>query len=255
VRVVDCHVHLHSRTFFEAHVERSEPPVAERHDGGYVFRSARGKSTPVPDHYFDLNVQLGELDAQGVHTAVSGVGAFTVDHLSLRQATELAMHLNEERAELERRFRGRFYALALLPMQDAQAAIETLEHAIRALTLRGVSIGPGAAGDSLGSRTRSPVFRRIAELGVPLFLQHCPTPLVMRLLADNPALTVVHGATGNGLPCHVASTANSADRLLFASGYPYASARESLAAIRGRLDGPELDAALSGNASAVLGLN
>jgi predicted TIM-barrel fold metal-dependent hydrolase len=158
------------------------------------------------------------------------------------------MHLNEERAELERRFPGRLYALALLPMQDAQAAIQTLDHAVRSLALRGVAVSPG---DAVAGR---PVCRRIAELGVPVFLHRCPREIVDRLLEENPSLTVVHGPCGNGLPCHVASTANGPDRLLFASGYPYASAAESIAALRHRLDGQELDAALSGNAASMLGL-
>jgi predicted TIM-barrel fold metal-dependent hydrolase len=250
VRVVDCHVHLHSRTFHEAHVERSEPPVAERRGGGYLFRASDGDALEVPERFFDVERQLAELGEQGVDTAVSGVDALSLDHLPLRQAVELAMHLNEERAELERRFPGRVYALALLPMQDAQAAIQTLEHAIRALALRGVAVAPG---DEAGSAAR-PVFQRIAELGVPVFLNHRPRELVDRLLEENPSLTVVHGPESDGLPCHVASAANAPGRLLFASGYPYASAAEALAAIRGRLDGPELDAALSGNAASMLGL-
>ncbi len=251
MRVVDCHVHLHSRTFFEAHVERSEPPVAERRGGGYLFQAAGGEALEIPEDFFDVEGQLGELAEQGVDAAVSGVGAVSLDHLPLRQAVELAMHLNEERAELERRFRGRLYALALLPMRDAQAAIQTLDHAIRALALRGVSVAPGD-GDGIGAS--GPVFQRIAELGVPVFLHHCPRSDVDRLLEENPSLTVVHGPESNGLPCHVASGANAPDRLLFASGYPYASAAEALAAMRRRLDGQDLDAALSGNAASMLGL-
>jgi predicted TIM-barrel fold metal-dependent hydrolase len=255
VRVVDCHVHLHSRTYFEAHVGRTDRPFAERNRDGYVFHTRSGESTAVPMRLFDVGLQLEELDAEGVNVAVSGMGALTVDHLSLRQATELAMHSNEERADLERRFPGRFYALALIPMQDAQAAIETLEHAIRTLALRGVSIAAGGSGNWIGSESRGPVFRRIAELGVPLFLKPYLSPFVTRLIAENPALTVVHPPATNDLPCHVASAANSPERLLFASDYPNGSPAQSLDAIRGRLDGAALDAALSGNAAALLGLN
>jgi predicted TIM-barrel fold metal-dependent hydrolase len=51
------------------------------------------------------------------------------------------------------------------------------------------------------------------------------------------------------------SAAESPDRLLFASGYPYGSPAESLEALRSRLSGAELDAALSENAAALLGLD
>lgn len=250
MRVVDCHVHLHCRTFFEAHVERSEPPVAERRNGGYLLRDGDGGELEVPARFFDVERQLDELREQGVEAAVSGLGAVSLDHLPRRQAVELAMHLNEERAELERRYRGRLYTLAVLPMRDAQAAIQTLDHAIRALALRGVSVAPGAH----GSAAHGPVFARIGELGVPLFLHDSPRELVDRLVKDHPSLTVVHRHGADGLPCHVASAASAPNRLLFASGYPYRSAAESLAALRRRLNGPDLEAALSGNAASMLGL-
>jgi predicted TIM-barrel fold metal-dependent hydrolase len=254
VRIVDCHVQLQTRTYFEAHLARTDPPLAERDGDGYVFVTRDGGSEPIPRQLFDAELQLEELEAQGVDAAVSTTGEFTVDHLPRRQATELAMHLNEERAELERRFPGRFHALALLPMQDAQAAIETLEHAIRTLAMRGVAIAAGG-GNWIAAASRAPVFRRVAELGVPLFLQPGPAPMVKHLLEANPTLTVVHPGAADGLPCMAVSAAESPDRLLFASGYPYGSPAEGLEALRSRLSGAELGAALSENAAALLGLD
>jgi predicted TIM-barrel fold metal-dependent hydrolase len=175
--VVDCQTHLHNRTYFEAHVGRQEYPLAERDGGGYVFRTSAGNANRIPSHYFDIEQQLEQFESQGVDVVVSSMGAFNVDHLPVPQATELAMHLNEERAELERRFPGRFYGLALVPMQDAQAAIETLDHAIRTLALRGVCIGSNVNGESIAAPERRAVYRQIDELGVPLFLH--PTRTVM----------------------------------------------------------------------------
>jgi predicted TIM-barrel fold metal-dependent hydrolase len=251
VRAIDSHVQLQTRTYFEAHLARTDLPSAERDGDGYVFVTRDGGSERIPRRLFDVELQLEELDAQGVDRAVSTTGPFTVDHLPRRQATELAMHLNEERAEIARRFRGRFHALALLPMQDAQAAIETLEHAIRTLGMRAAAI----ATDSGDAEARAPVFRRVAELGVPLFLHAAPAPVVARVLEANPTLTVVHPGSADGLPCLSASTADKPDRLLFASGYPHGSPAEGIEALRGTLSGTELSAALAENAMALLGLD
>lgn len=227
VRIIDCQTHLHCRTYFEAHVGRPDWPTAERNGDGYVFHTSDGNSNQVPPHYYEIEQQLDQANRDGVDVVVSSMGAFTVDHLPVRQATELAMHLNEERAELEREHAGRYYALAILPLQDASAAIQTLDHAVEKLALRGVCIGSNIMGESIADRSLWPVYRRIAELGVPLFLH--PTRSVMEnrirrhgheytvgfmvdtsfaaldlifsgVLDEYPALRVVHPHGGGVLP-------------------------------------------------------
>jgi predicted TIM-barrel fold metal-dependent hydrolase len=254
VRVVDCLVHLHSRTYLEAHVGRHDPPLAERRGDGYLFHRDRTASEAILPSFLELDVQLDELDAQGVDVAVSSFGAFSVDHLPVPQATELAMHLNHERAELERSFPGRFYGLALLPMQDAQAAIETLEHAVRTLSLRGVCV-PSIVAPPHEQSARRLVYQRIGDLGVPLFVRSAPRATIQHVLAGAPGLTVVAPRRGDRLPCLVQWTARRGERALFASGYPYRSAADGLDRICGALSDPELEAVLSLNAIGLLGLN
>lgn len=181
MRVIDCQTHLHCRTYFEAHLGRDDWPRAERHGDGYVLHVSNGNSNLIPPHYYEIERQLERADADGVDVLVSSMGSFTVDHLPVAQATDLAMHLNEERADLEREHRGRFHALAILPMQDAGAALQTLDHAIECLALRGVCIGSNVNGGSIADPTLKPVYRRIAELGVPLFL-HPTRSLIERLV-------------------------------------------------------------------------
>lgn len=168
--VIDCQVHLCNRTYLEAHVHRRDEPCAERTLSGYVFHIRRGRDRLVTPSHYEFEQQLKYLDAQGVDIAVSSMGGFTVDHLPAERAMELAMRLNEERAELERRYPGRYYGLAVLPMQNAQAALETLEHAVRTLGARGICVGTDVGGESIAAPPRLPVFQRIAELGVPVFL-------------------------------------------------------------------------------------
>lgn len=177
MRVVDCQVHLHNRTYFEAHVGRIEPPWAERADGGYLFHATDAGPTAIPSAYCEIEDLMDDLDAHGVDAVVSSMGAYNVDHLPPTQATELAMQVNEESAELERGYSGRYYGLALLPMQDAQAAIQTLDHAIRTLRLRGVCICSNVNGESIAAPARSPIYQRIEELGAPIFLHPAATAM------------------------------------------------------------------------------
>jgi aminocarboxymuconate-semialdehyde decarboxylase len=227
MRVVDCQVHLHRRTYFEAHVERVEPPWAERSNGGYVFRTPGGGRSRIPSAHYEIEAQMERCAAHGVDVVVSSMGRFNVHHLPAGRALDLAMQLNEEQAELERSYPGRYYGLALLPMQDAQAAIEALDHAVRALGLRGVCICSNVNGESIATPARDPIYGRIEKLGVPIFLHPTTSamePLLMRyshedtvgcmvdssvaaldlifsgLLDRHPTLRVVHPHLGGVLP-------------------------------------------------------
>jgi aminocarboxymuconate-semialdehyde decarboxylase len=177
MRVIDCQCHWHARAYFEALLDRTAFPRAERSDEGYVFHPIEGRSFPVEASYCDLEPQLEHMEAEGVDVLVSSMGAFTVDALRVEEAIELALRVNEERAEAEKRYPGRFYALATIPMQDERAAIEVLDDATGRLGLRGVCLPSNVNGEPIASEAKHAVYSRIAELGVPLFLH--PTRTIM----------------------------------------------------------------------------
>jgi aminocarboxymuconate-semialdehyde decarboxylase len=289
--VVDCQVHLHTRTYFEAHVERVEAPWAERAGGGYVFRTPGGGRSRIPASHHEIEAHLERCTAHGIDAVVSSMGRFNVHHLPAGRARELAMRLNEEQAELERSHPGRYYGLALVPMQDTQAAIETLDHAVRTLGLRGVCVCSNVNGESIATPAREPIYRRIGELGVPIFLH--PTTLgagidsriaaldLVRsgVLDRHPTLRVVdprlaaapadlaHRLDGDqlrrlyadtaGLGCgtlRAAAHALGTRQLVYASDYPHRQPAAGLALVGDELGGGDLEQVLGANAAALLGL-
>ena len=289
--VVDCHVHLHTRTYFEAHIERPEPPRAERVGDGYVVHTPGGGRSRVPVSHHQVEAHLERCAALGIDAVVSSMGRFNVHHLPEGRARELAMRLNEEQAEFERDYPGRYYGLALLPMQDSQAAIETLDHAVRTLGLRGVCICSNVNGESIATPGREPIYRRIAELGVPLFLHpatlgpgfdprvaaldlvrsgvldHHPSLRVVDLrLAEAPA-RLARRLVGERLRCLYADTAHIGRRtlraaahdlgtrqLVLGSDYPHRDPAAGLALLDDELDGPDRERVMGANAAALLGL-
>lgn len=289
--VVDCHVHLHTRTYFEAHVERVEPPWAERADGGYVVRTPGGGRSRVPASHHDVEAHLERCAENDIDVVVSSMGRFNVHHLPAGRARELAMRLNEEQAEFERDYPGRYYGLALLPMQDSQAAIETLDHAVRTLGLRGVCVCSNVNGESIATPDREPIYRRVAELGIPLFLhaamlgpgfdpriaaldlvrsgvldRHPSLRVVDLRLAEAPA-RLARRLVGERLRCLYADTAHLGRRtlraaahdlgtrhLLHGSDYPHRDPAASLALVDDELDGADRKRVLGANAAALLGL-
>ena len=289
--VVDCHVHLHTRTYFEAHVERAEPPWAERVAGGYVVHTPGGGRSRVPASHHEVQAHLERCTELGIDAVVSSMGRFNVHHLPAGRARELAMRLNEEQAELERAHPGRYYGLAELPMQDSQAAIETLDHAVRTLGLRGVCICSNVNGESIATPGRAPIYRRIGELGVPIFL-HAATlgpgfdPRVAALdlvrsgvLDRHPSLRVVdlrlgeaparlaRRLVGERLRRLYADTARLGRRtlraaahdlgtrqLVYGSDYPHRDPAAGLGLVDDELDGVDRADVLGANAAALLGL-
>jgi len=289
--VVDCQVHLHTRTYFEAHVERVELPWAERLGGGYVLRTPGGGRSRILASQHEVDAHLERCAAHGIDAVVSSMGRFNVHHLPAGRARELAMRLNEEQAELERSHPGRYYGLALLPMQDSQAAIETLDHAVRTLGLRGVCVSSNVNGESIASLGREPIYRRIGELGVPIFL-HATTlgagldPRVAAfdlvgsgVLDRHPTLRVVDPRLG-AAPARLArrldgdqlrrlyadtshlgrqtlrgaAHALGTRQLVYASDYPHRDPVAGLAVVGDELGGGDLEQVLGANAAALLGL-
>jgi aminocarboxymuconate-semialdehyde decarboxylase len=124
-------------------------------------------------------------------------------------------------------YAGRFYGLATIPWQDTEAALATLDDAILRLGLRGVLVHSNINGAPVDSEWCRPVYARIAELGVPLFIHPTRTIAEERLrewgleylvgfmfdesvaalrlilsgiVADNPGLDVVLPHCGATLP-------------------------------------------------------
>ena len=237
--VVDYQTHWYPSAYLESIRGRSGYPRATVVDGGYLYEGPGEDHRVLDRRFFDLEVHLSDMDEHGIDVMVCSpnlVGEVTV--LPLPEARETAHLLNEEMARAQRELPGRFVGLAMLPMQDAGAAIEVLEDAVRRLHLSGVCILSHVAGRPIASSETLPIFRRIAELGVPVFLHPAnrsssfhtgeirPIENGLNWLVDTskaalslifsgtldacPGLTVVHPHTGGVLPYVISRIASTA---------------------------------------------
>jgi aminocarboxymuconate-semialdehyde decarboxylase len=93
------------------------------------------------------------------------------------------MHWNEEMAGAQRKYSGRLWASAAVPLVDTRIAIEVLDHAIDKLGLMGANL-PGSVGSDprIDHERLEPFYDRVEELGVPLFLH--PTDAVFEDLLE-----------------------------------------------------------------------
>jgi len=169
--VIDCQWHWYPRAVCEALTTSTSYPRSRRAGKGYVFEATTDESWEYQEHYVDLDRQLEIMDASGIDTVIaSPVVAADVSWMELSEARELCLMFNEELAQAQRLHPGRVYGLAMLPVQDAAAAIECLDDAVDRLDLVGALLHSNVDGRSIAGRELWPLYERLAERALPLFL-------------------------------------------------------------------------------------
>jgi aminocarboxymuconate-semialdehyde decarboxylase len=91
---------------------------------------------------------------------------------------------NEEMAGAQKKYPGRLWASAAVPLQDTRAAIEVLDDAVNRLGLMGVNL-PGSVGPDarIDAERLQPFYAHVEKLGLPLFLH--PTDVIFQdMLSD-----------------------------------------------------------------------
>jgi predicted TIM-barrel fold metal-dependent hydrolase len=175
-RIIDTQTHWFPRTLLDSYLDFDQYPRCRRDGDRYAFETAPGRWMPIGPEFYDLEHQLGIYARAGVDLVVSSSASYgDVDRHAPGRARELAIAVNEERSAAQRDHRSRFYGLATLPWQDTEASLCVLDDAIERLGLRGVLIHSNIAGAPIDSDTCRPVYARIAELGVPLFIHPAMT--------------------------------------------------------------------------------
>jgi aminocarboxymuconate-semialdehyde decarboxylase len=159
-RIVDSHFH-----WFPKDVEEE-------------LNSMRGVSFRHGSEWYDLDGQLAHLDSLGRGTidvvCSGGVSTGHFGEVSATQARDFSRHYNEAMNGAQRKYAGRVWGAAILPLQDTALAIDELDHAINTLGLVGVSL-PGNIGrdENIDDPRLEPLYDRLEELGVPIFLHPC----------------------------------------------------------------------------------
>ncbi len=173
-RTIDIHAHY----FPESYIE-----LIARHGkrcGTTVTRDAAGitfiqvglllRTGPIVSRFIDHNERLAVMDRQGV----------TMHALSLTQpmvywadddlGAQLCVAFNDAISEAHVAYPERMIGFACLPFQNPSLALEELERIKELPGIRGVYMATAVRDRELSDRSFFPVYERIADLGLPLFL-------------------------------------------------------------------------------------
>jgi aminocarboxymuconate-semialdehyde decarboxylase len=189
MRIIDSHFHWWPRSVFEQLCRRSGYPHATKNDkGGFTYRRREfvNPRFNLGAEWFDLDHQLAHMDGLGHQVdVVCSIGPFSVhfSDLPAEEGRDAAMLWNEEMAGAQRKYPGRLWASAAIPLVDTRIAIEVLDHAVNKLGLMGANL-PGSVGSDprIDAERLEPFYARVEELGVPLFLH--PTDAVFEDMLD-----------------------------------------------------------------------
>jgi predicted TIM-barrel fold metal-dependent hydrolase len=171
-RVIDCQFHWHPPALCEHDLGRADYPRATRVEDGYRYELSAVETQHFTARFSDLDTQLADAAAAGVDVVVSGPSASgdVGGRADLGEAVEVATLLNEEAARAQQTSDGRLIGIAVLPMQDLDAALGVLDHAIGTLGLRGVCVYSNIGGASIAQPALRPLYERIEQLDVPILL-------------------------------------------------------------------------------------
>lgn len=246
--VVDHQTHWFPREALEAFQFESDYPRAVPHEQSFALELMPGHRQVLPGAALDLELQLRETSESGIDLFVtSPIHLGEVMHLDPDEAAEYLEKVNAIVATAQRRHSDRLAGLALLPMQDATAALRVLDSSVE-LGLRGVQLLASVDGKTVADESLLPVYARIAELRLPVFLHPCVrsntrtvdsnhrleaglawmyhTALAAFQLMEGgvfdncPGLTVVHPHLGGMLP-YIAGRINDMPRTGERSVYDY----------------------------------
>lgn len=133
---------------------------------------------------------LEVMDANGIASAILSVSAPGVHFGDDGAARKLARRCNEHKAELARRWPGRFGGFAALPLPDVPGALDEIDYALDSLGLDGIGLFSSYDGRYLGDPLFDPILERLDARAAVAFVHPVLNPLLRELRIDLPAFVV-----------------------------------------------------------------
>lgn len=179
-RAVDTHIHWFPPKYYEFLSKRSSEPRAEFVDGRWACINGVRTEPPMNPEWHDLDIQFETAARTGRDMVLisSGGTHADLDGLPTAEAAEAARMINEEWAGAQRKHAGKFFAAAMVPLVNTEAAIEEADYAIHTLGLRGISLPASVTGEPLDAPRLDPFWAYCEQLGVPLMIHPTDSALL-----------------------------------------------------------------------------
>jgi aminocarboxymuconate-semialdehyde decarboxylase len=181
--VIDFHNHFYPPAYLDALRSGSSAVQVEIDDDGNPRIYYPGDyNIAVPGHR-DIDYREQVLQDHGVDTQVVTLTTPGTHVETPATAVKFAALVNDAFAEIVGNKRGRFSALATLPLNDPVASVAELRRACSQLGLRGAMLFSNVNGVGLDDRRFWPIYEAADELGAVLYI-HPTHPVGVEAMTD-----------------------------------------------------------------------
>jgi len=181
--IVDFHNHYYPPAYLDA--LRSGSSAVEftiDRDGNPRIYYPGDYNIAVPGHR-DIDYREQVLEEHGVDTQVLTLTTPGTHVETPATAARFAALVNDAFAEVARTKRGRFTALATLPLNDVAASVKELERACTQLGFRGAMLFSNVNGTGLNEEQFLPLYEAANQLGAVLYI-HPTHPVGVEAMTD-----------------------------------------------------------------------
>jgi aminocarboxymuconate-semialdehyde decarboxylase len=181
--IIDFHNHYYPPAYLDAlRSGSSAVEVTIDEDGNPRIYYPGDYNIAVPGHR-DIEYRQQVLIEHGVDTQVITLTTPGTHVENPETAVKFAQVVNDAFAEVVRTKKGRFAALATLPLNDPAASVKELERAFLELGLRGAMLFSNVNGTGLNDAQFLPLYEAANELGAVLYI-HPTHPVGVEAMTD-----------------------------------------------------------------------
>jgi predicted TIM-barrel fold metal-dependent hydrolase len=176
MRRIDVHTHFVCLDFIKHLRGRSAMPRSVLQGGVYVVQCAAGLQPPIVPNILDMEVKLRDVDTLGIDVSVLSPAVPGPEVLEGDEADDWAARINDELASILERYPSRFVGLGTIGFGDTGRSIAEADRCVKELGFKGIQLFSNIGQRPLDLPEFLPVYRHVAELGVPLIM-HPGIPL------------------------------------------------------------------------------
>ncbi|NBR28511.1 MAG: amidohydrolase [Betaproteobacteria bacterium] len=173
-KTIDTHAHYFPESYINLireHGKRVGTTVTTDDNGvTFIQVGLHLRTGPITRLFIDLDARIKDMDRRGVGMHALSLTQPMVYWAHDELATQLCVAFNDSISAAHRAHPDRFIGFACLPFQNAQRALEELERASKLPGVKGVYMATAVRDKELSDPSFFPVYERIAELGLPIFL-------------------------------------------------------------------------------------
>ena len=167
---IHCHVHVPAADEMVKHLVTPDREPSARFSNALSRETNAKQMANVRVCLTSVEQRLRDMDKMGVDVQAISVSPFQFMYaLPVEYGRKTARMTNENLAEIVQKHPDRFVALANVPLQAPDAAVEELEYCVKRLGFRGVEIGTNITGQEI-SRGRDRFWAKVQELDVMVFM-------------------------------------------------------------------------------------